>query len=104
MLDDHQITSVAAMTVAGGYGLSVFDEQGAGKTVTLIFAFDELVEKNEVDFALIIAPKSMIAQWPQDFQKFRGDLYGVGVASGSRKEKEAIIQRSATSLLRISTP
>lgn len=92
VLDDHQITSVAAMTVPGGYGLSVFDEQGAGKTVTLIFAYDELVEKNEVDFALIVAPKSMIAEWPQDFRKFRGDLYDVGVASGSRKEKEAIIR------------
>lgn len=92
VLDDHQITSVAAMTVAGGYGLSVFDEQGAGKTVTLIFAFDELVEKNEVDFALIVAPKSMIAEWPQDFRKFRGDLYDVAVASGSRKEKEDIIR------------
>src|SRR6266581_4147366 len=47
VLDDHQIVNVAAMTVPGSPGLCVFDEQGSGKTVTLIFAFDLLVKRQE---------------------------------------------------------
>src|SRR5687768_3347275 len=39
-LDGHQLVNVAAMCVPGSPGLCVFDEQGAGKTVTVIFAFD----------------------------------------------------------------
>src|SRR5262249_16722276 len=34
VLDDHQWVNVAAMTLPDGLGLCVFDEQGAGKTVT----------------------------------------------------------------------
>ena len=58
-LDDHQWVNVAAMTLSEGFGLCVFDEQGAGKTVTAIYAFDVLVARDEVDFALIVAPKSI---------------------------------------------
>ena len=86
-LDDHQWVNVAAMTLPNSYGLCVFDEQGAGKTVTLIHAFDVLVDHDEVDFALIIAPKSMIAEWPRDFSRFKHDLYKVVVATGTRSEK-----------------
>src|SRR5579875_1228485 len=34
VLDDHQRANVAAMTLPDSPGLCVFDEQGAGKTVT----------------------------------------------------------------------
>lgn len=87
VLDDHQLVNVAAMTVEDGFGLCVFDEQGAGKTVTLIHAFDVLVAKDEVDFALIIAPKSMTPEWPRDFERFTGNLYPTVVLTGSRREK-----------------
>jgi hypothetical protein len=63
VLDNHQLVNVAGMTLPQGYGLCVFDEQGAGKTVTLIFAFDVLVARDQVDFAFIVAPKSMVAEW-----------------------------------------
>jgi SNF2 family DNA or RNA helicase len=87
VLDDHQRVNVAAMTVPEGFGLCVFDEQGAGKTVSLIYAFDLLVSRDEADFALIVAPKSMVAEWPHDFHRFKGDLYSVSVASGHRRHK-----------------
>jgi SNF2 family DNA or RNA helicase len=92
-LDDHQVVNVAAMTVPHGYGLSVFDEQGAGKTVTLIHAFDLLVQRDEVDIAIIVAPKSMIAEWPRDFARFRGDLYATTMLTGSRSEKERAMSK-----------
>jgi len=99
VLDDHQLVNVAAMTLPQGYGLCVFDEQGAGKTVTLIFAFDVLVDRNEADFALIVAPKSMVPEWPRDFKRFKDDLYKVEVVGGSRKEKYAALASGADVLV-----
>ncbi len=94
-LDDHQLVNVAAMTVKDGFGLCVFDEQGAGKTVTLIHALDVLVSQDEVDFALIIAPKSMVPEWPEDFRKFKADLYSVAVLAGPRAEKSRTLASKA---------
>ncbi|MDZ7968932.1 MAG: DEAD/DEAH box helicase [Nostoc sp. DedSLP03] len=99
VLDDHQWVNVAAMTIPEGYGLCVFDEQGAGKTVTLIFAFDVLVERDEVDFALIVAPKSMVPEWPRDFLRFKGDLYKIELISGTRKQKRIAIGSGADVLV-----
>jgi SNF2 family DNA or RNA helicase len=99
VLDDHQWVNVAAMTLPEGYGLCVFDEQGAGKTVTLIFALDVLVARDRVDFALIVAPKSMVAEWPRDFQRFKGDLYKVEVVSGNHKQKRIAIGSGADVLV-----
>ncbi len=92
VLDPHQLVNVAALTMRDGVGLCVFDEQGAGKTVTAIFAFDLLMKRDEIDFALIVAPKSMVAEWRRDFERFKGDLYRVQVLAGSRRQKAAILQ------------
>jgi SNF2 family DNA or RNA helicase len=86
-LDAHQLVNVAAMTLPGGFGMCIFDEQGAGKTVTMIYAFDLLAARDEADFAVVVAPKSMIPEWPKDFHRFRGDLYKTVIVAGSRKEK-----------------
>lgn len=99
VLDDHQRVNVAAMTLPGGYGLCLFDEQGAGKTVCLIFAFDLLVERDEADFLLIVAPKSMLSEWERDFHRFRDDLYRVRVASGGRRAKRSALASGADVLV-----
>jgi len=99
VLDDHQWVNVAAMTLAEGYGLCLFDEQGAGKTVTMIFAFDALVAKDQADFLLIVAPKSMMTEWPHDFNRFTNGLYKIAVVTGTRKEKLAAIGSGADVLV-----
>lgn len=99
VLDDHQLVNVAAMTLPGGPGLCVFDEQGAGKTVTLIFAFDMLVKRREADLLIVLAPKSMVAEWPRDFVRFKGDLYRVQTLSGGRREKLAALRRGGDVLV-----
>lgn len=93
VLDDHQWVNVAAMTLPNGFGLCVFDEQGTGKTVTLIHALDILSTRDQVDFTVIVAPKSMVGEWPRDFERFKGDLYRVHVVTGSRSEKRALLGR-----------
>lgn len=86
-LDDHQVLNVAMLTTPGSWGGCVFDEQGTGKTVTLIAAFDVLVERGLTDTMLVVAPKSMVGEWRREFARFTGDLYRVVVAEGDRHSK-----------------
>jgi SNF2 family DNA or RNA helicase len=90
-LDDHQVLNVATLTVPGTWGGCVFDEQGTGKTVTLIATFDVLVERGLSDTLLVVAPKSMIAEWKQEFRRFTGDLYRVALAEGDRRSKASAL-------------
>lgn len=94
-LDDHQIVNVAAMTLPGGWGACVFDEQGTGKTVTTIGAFDVLVERGDVDTLLLAAPKSMVGEWQREFARFTGDLYSVAVLDGRRRDRIAALHSGA---------
>ncbi len=98
-LDDHQWINVAAMTLEDSFGMCIFDEQGAGKTVTFIHAYDILFEKDLVDFAIIIAPKSMVSEWKEDFRKFMGDLYRVEVVIGDKQEKIKALSSGADVLV-----
>ena len=95
VLDRHQVVNVAAMTLPDSPGLCVFDEQGAGKTVTFIFAFDLLVERDQADLAIIVAPKSMIGEWPNDLRRFRGDIYRTVVLTGTARKKRRLLAQRA---------
>lgn len=95
MLDDHQVRNVAVMTHPDGWGTCVFDEQGTGKTVTLISAFDLLVERNLADVLLVVAPKSMIAEWAVEFSRFTEGMYQVSVVDGDRRTKVAAVRAGA---------
>lgn len=86
-LDLHQLRNVVAMTRPGTDGLAVFDEQGAGKTVTGIYALDVLFARDEIGLALIVAPKSMVAEWPPEIARFRPGAYVVSVLDGDRRRK-----------------
>ena len=83
------------MTVSGGWGTCVFDEQGTGKTISVIAAFDTLAERNEADTLLVVAPKSMIGEWKTEFERFTGSLYRVVVADGPRDQRAAAINSGA---------
>jgi SNF2 family DNA or RNA helicase len=94
-LDDHQVVNVALMTILDGWGTCVFDEQGTGKTLTVICAFDILAERNEADVLVVVAPKSMVKEWAVEFGRFASDLYRVAVADGSRREKATALRQGA---------
>jgi SNF2 family DNA or RNA helicase len=88
VLDDHQLVNVAAMTLPEALGFCLFDEQGVGKTVTVIYAFDVLVSQNDIDVMVVVAPKSMLSEWSSAFERFMGELYAVSVIDGSRRERQ----------------
>lgn len=94
-LDSHQVVNVAAMTVPDGFGLCLFDEQGTGKTVTMVHALDALVAQGTVEAAVIVAPKSMVGEWPQDIERFKPGLYRVLTATGDRAAKRQVLTAGA---------
>ncbi len=95
ILDEHQLRNVALMTVDGGWGTCIFDEQGTGKTPMLIAAFDVLVERDEADILVVVAPKSMVGEWAEEFRRFCGDLYRVATVDGSRRRRAAALAEGA---------
>jgi hypothetical protein len=86
-LDPHQRIAVAAMTDPAVHGICLFDEQGSGKTVMGIHAFDKLRKTEAASTLLIFAPKNMLGEWEKDFRRFTEASYGVMVVSGSKKDK-----------------
>lgn len=92
-LDSAQVTAVAAMTTPNLLGLCLFDEQGSGKTVMTISAFDILKQRDEIDAMIVVCPKSMINEWPKDIQRFLGTEYRIEVAEGNQREKYEISLR-----------
>ena len=91
-LDDHQALNVALMTIPGGWGACVFDEQGTGKTVSLIGAFDLLVERGDADRLFIVSPKSMVAEWGNEFPRFMGGAYGVAAVEGAAVRRRGVLE------------
>ncbi|RFU21039.1 DEAD/DEAH box helicase [Geodermatophilus marinus] len=98
-LDEHQIVNLAAMTDPDGYGMCLFDEQGAGKTVSVIYAFDRLVDLNIHDWMLVVAPKSMVGEWANAIREFMGDRYRVAVIAGSAAERQQALASGADVLV-----
>jgi len=86
-LDEHQQVAVAAMTDPLMSGLCLFDEQGVGKTVMAIHAFDRLVELRQSTTLLVFAPKNMLLTWKTDFSRFVGDKYKIEIVTGDRRNK-----------------
>lgn len=98
-LDAHQVVAVALASHPDIRGLCLFDEQGLGKTVEALFAFDRLREQGLVSKALVFAPKNMLLEWVNDLNRFFGSKYVPAVAVGSEMEKRALIDGEADMLV-----
>ena len=93
VLEPAQASAVGAMTVPGLLGLCLFDEQGSGKTVMTISAFDELRARGEIDAMIVICPKSMVSEWPKDIARFLAPGCRVEIAEGDQRQKYETAQR-----------
>lgn len=87
ILDIPQQHAVNAMITPNLLGLCLFDEQGSGKTVMTIAAFDILKQRNDIDAMIVVCPKSMLTGWEQDIKKFLVDRYKTVLAQGTRAKK-----------------
>lgn len=87
VLDPAQASAVAAMIVPSILGLCLFDEQGSGKTVMSISAFDLLRDAGVIDAMIVVCPKSMVSEWPKDILRFTESKYKIAIAEGGQKQK-----------------
>lgn len=87
ILDLAQASAVSGMIADGISGMCLFDEQGSGKTVMAIAAFDLLAGAGKIDRAIVVCPKSMLSEWPKDFTRFTSGMYKVVVAGGDRRQR-----------------
>lgn len=87
ILDPAQANAVAAMIFPDILGLCLFDEQGSGKTVMTIAAFDILKDAGLVDAMIVVCPKSMVSEWPKDIERFTSQKYNIVTAQGTKNQK-----------------
>jgi SNF2 family DNA or RNA helicase len=95
LLDAHQVTAVALASHPKVRGLCIFDEQGLGKTVEALFAFDRLRDEGLVGSALVFAPKNMVLEWVNDLQRFFASKYRAVAVVGTEAEKRVVLDSSA---------
>ena len=67
----HQEIALSHMRINDSYAL--FMEQGTGKTVPALVRILELLESDQVENALVIAPKSTLGSWERDIELFEPD-------------------------------
>lgn len=94
VLEQAQASAVGAMIVPGLLGLCLFDEQGSGKTVMTIAAFDVLKGSGDIDAMIVVCPKSMVSEWPKDIARFLASEYHVEIAEGDQRQKYETAQRN----------
>ena len=99
VLDPQQALGVRCMTTDGLNGMCLFDEQGAGKTVMSIAAFDILFRRGDVSALIVVCPKSMAEEWRKEFSRFLGDTYSVEILLGSQQDKAAQIYKQSDVLI-----
>lgn len=87
ILDVHQGVAVNCMTVPGLLGLCLFDEQGTGKTITGLAAFDLLKKSGAVDALLIAAPKTLLENWKDEAERFLPVTPSIYVAAGDKEAR-----------------
>ncbi len=95
VLDPHQVIAVAIASHPDVKGLCVFDEQGLGKTVEALFAFDRSRETGLVERAVVLAPKNMVLEWVNDLERFFPGKYRSVAVVGNEIEKRGLLDRKA---------
>lgn len=86
-LDPHQTLALGVLVEPGLKGACLFDEQGTGKTVVALAAFDVLARCGDVAQLVVLCPKSMIASWQREAERFLGATYRVEDVSAAGYER-----------------
>lgn len=94
-LKSHQKIAVNSMTREGLLGACLFDEQGTGKTLTVLAAFDILKKRGHVDCMIVVAPQSVLNSWRDDSKKIPSSDIRISVVAGNRTERETALRARA---------
>jgi SNF2 family DNA or RNA helicase len=90
---EHQKTTASFLSIRRR--AFCFNEQGTGKTASVIWAADYLLKRGDVRRVLVLCPLSIMkSAWQQDLFKFAMHR-SCSVAHGSAKQREKIINAGA---------
>jgi SNF2 family DNA or RNA helicase len=90
---EHQKTTASFLSIRRR--AFCFNEQGTGKTASVIWAADYLMKRGDVRRVLVLCPLSIMkSAWQQDLFKFAMHR-SCSVAHGSAKQREKIINAGA---------
>lgn len=88
LLDPHQGLAASCMSTDGLLGMCVFDEQGTGKTITALAAFDLLRTRAVIDSLVVVAPKTLVENWKDESLQFLSQWTPkIFVSSGDRSAR-----------------
>lgn len=76
--------------VAPGFALLM--EMGTGKTITSIAIFGKAYLTGKIKRLLILAPKSIVAVWEDEFSKFADFPYSLSVLTGTSQNKTKLLK------------
>ena len=89
ILMPHQAEAVAQLVIDNLPGAALFDEQGVGKTLTALAAFDILFKKKAINRAIVVSPSGGFPAWRTDVDKFLPANYRFAQVEG-RKDSALI--------------
>jgi SNF2 family DNA or RNA helicase len=99
ILDPHQIEAVAALVAPSLQGIALFDEQGTGKTMVALAAFDVLKIRRCVQKLLVVAPKSVLGSWQEQAECLVGNQWRISLVAGPAVQRRRAILRPHDVLL-----
>ena len=97
---EHQLKgynlACRSMGIIGGNGMSpgfaLLMEMGTGKTITSIAIVGKAYLTGKIKRLLILAPKSIVAVWEDEFSKFADFPYSLSVLSGTSQNKAKLLK------------
>lgn len=87
---EHQLTPLAKALALPRANLFIADDVGLGKTIEAGLVLQELLLRQRVDFALIVAPASVTLQWQGEMEQrfgLRFEIYSRDFVLARRKER-----------------
>lgn len=87
--------------LSNGKGVAYLMEMGTGKTITSIAVVGTLANTNNITKVLIVAPKSIVTVWSQEYAKFADYDYNLVVLDGSSSQKVDAIRHLASTNLTV---
>jgi SNF2 family DNA or RNA helicase len=74
------------------HGVAFLMEMGTGKTLTTIGLLGTLYQQNRILKVLIVAPKTIVSVWNDEFAKFADYEYNLAVLDGAFNKKADVIR------------
>ncbi|MBA6293122.1 DEAD/DEAH box helicase [Colwellia sp. MB3u-70] len=76
-------------------GICIFDEQGTGKTLTAVAAYDILFKRGFCEKLIVVSPLSLLGVWEKEFKDFIPGQYSTVKVEGNQKNKFDALNKAA---------